>query len=179
MHLDPHNGPLLSRDVGILADHHRLVPDGEYFSVGVFSWKTDDPAYSPVKTEGTLSIPVASVRQEIRNQRPGLAFDDRAPLFVSRDSVVYNNPPLPGDRFTSADLPYDETTGEFAHVTKGFCSWGGSLLGYPGVRVRGTLDFRHSVNPSHYPWLEEQAKTGRPVVLSPKDYVSQYLTTLA
>jgi hypothetical protein len=128
---------------------------------------------------GTLVVPVATVRQEIEKQHPGCPFSEQAALSIEREFVEYENPSLPGDGGAGADLPYDKRTQEFTHTADKFLTWKGSLTHYPGVNIEGTLRLKHSVDPKDFPWLEKQAKAGRPVVLSPRDYVSQHVTSLA
>jgi len=121
--------------------------------------------------EGELRVPVQSVREAIQRRNPEATFDEEEPLYVHRRSLAFTNPLLPGENFTSADLPYDLKLQEFALTVENFCSWAGYLPKYK-VPIDGTLRMRYSVDPKEFPCLMERALSGRPVVLSPVDHVS-------
>ena len=120
---------------------------------------------------GELRVPVQSVREAIQRWNPEATFDEKEPLYVDRRRVAFTNPLLPGENFTSADLPYDSKLQDFALTVENFCSWAGYLPKYK-VPIDGTLRMRYSVDPKEFPCLKERALSGRPVVLSPEDHVS-------
>ena len=122
------------------------------------------------------------MKQEILKRYPDYpSIDDivNTPLRISRNTIEYHETSLPGDGDTTADLPYDERTGRFAHVSERYCTWTATLPCFPDVEIEGTLRLEHSVDPDEFPWLAEQAEAGQRVVLKPGDYVSQHVTSLA
>ena len=160
---------LLKERTGRIQNFYDLYRDGEDFSVKVCA-SEEHPSQNPITMEGELRVSAKSIRKAVEDA--GVKFDEDEVLSIYRpEKNIPKDPLLPGHDYTDADLPYDPPSRKFAIILDDFGTWNGSLTKY-NVPIDGRIRMKWSVSPDRFSFLKERALSGRPVVISPEDFVS-------